>query len=660
MLRSVPMVHMQIQVPNRQAAAVTRQIAAAGLLHLIDIAHGRIAASDAAPPGTHEQLAAVRDLARRTRRIAERLDLALPEPAGTLPAGDLREFSEEQRWLDEQIRPIESAVDEVWRRRTAARERASHARSQLKHADRFTRAALDTTRLAGLRFATVVLGMIRIDEMPALAAALAPAPFAIVTLEASEGVAFAAVAAPATVRARLDDGLRLVAFEQMSLTDLTAATSDSLTSTLDEAAATEHDTAAGLHTLKEQHAEAVAELSQRAEVAALLLQAQTHFVAAGRFVVISGWIPESDAAKMGRAITAVSDGRAVVDLQKPEDLPEASESSLRIPILYRNPVLLRPFQTLVQMYGVPSYGEIQPTAFFAVSFLLMFGLMFGDVGQGLVLFSAGYCLFRYLPRFLDYGILLMECGAASTVFGALYGSLFGIEGLLPVLWMEPIRDLPRFMGIAIGFGIVVVSLGLMMNIVNSWRTGERASALFGPRGVFGAFVYWIGLALVARALMPSTLVVPVPLLMGMAAAAALLLVLRRPIVRYLERGSAGRKAHADGPRWLTALEGSVELVDALFAYFANTISFVRVAAFAAVHAGVFIAMFALADTLAHSRFGQPLGIVTLVLGNVVMIFLEGLTVSVQVLRLEYYEFFGKFFRGGGELYRPLMLRKGGG
>jgi V/A-type H+-transporting ATPase subunit I len=647
-------------VPNRQAAAVTRRIAAAGLLHLIDIAHGRVAASDAAPPGTHEQLAAFRDLARRTRRIAERLDLALLEPTGTLPAGDFREFNEEQRWVDGQIRPIEAAVDEVWRRRTTSREHAARARSQLKYADRCARAALDTTRLANLRFATVVLGMIRVDELPLLASALAPAPFAIVTLEASEGVAFSAVAAPTTGRERLDDGLRLVAFERMSLTDLAAVTSDSLQSTLAEAAATERDAATELQTLKERHAGAVAELAQRAEVAALLLQAQTHFVAAGRFVVISGWIPENDAAKMARAITAASDGHAVIDIQRPEDLPEASESSLRIPILYRNPVLLRPFQTLVQMYGVPSYAEIQPTAFFAVSFLLMFGLMFGDVGQGLVLFSAGYCLFRYLPRFLDYGILLMECGAASTVFGALYGSFFGIEGLLPVLWMEPIRDLPRFMGIAIGFGIVVVSVGLVMNIVNSWRTGERRAALFGPRGVFGAFVYWIGLALVARALMPSTIVVPVRLLAAMAATVVLLLVFRRPIVRYLEHDSAIRKTHAESPPWLTALEGSVELVDALFAYFANTISFVRVAAFAAVHAGVFIAMFALADTLAHSRFGQPLGIVTLVLGNVVMIFLEGLTVSVQVLRLEYYEFFGKFFRGGGELYRPLMLRKGGG
>ena len=362
---------------------------------------------------------------------------------------------------------------------------------------------------------------------------------------------------------------------------------------------------------------------------------------------------------MSRAITAVTEGRAVVDVEKPQDMPEALASALRIPILYRNPLLLRPFQMLVQLYGVPSYGEVQPTTFFAVSFLLMFGLMFGDVGQGFVLFSAGYCLFRYLPRFLDYGILLMECGAASMGFGALYGSFFGIEGLLPVLWMEPIRDLRRFMGVAIGFGVLLVSMGLVINIVNSWRSGDRASALLGPHGVFGAFTYWILVALLARAFIPANITLPVPFLLAMAAVPVLLLVLRRPIVKLVERGRPTRVPHPTGPRWLVALEGSVELVDSLFSFFANTISFVRVAAFAAVHAGVFIAMFALADTLAHFRFGQPLGIVTLVAGNVVMIFLEGLTVSVQVLRLEYYEFFGKFFRGGGEPYRPLMLRKGG-
>jgi V/A-type H+-transporting ATPase subunit I len=450
----------------------------------------------------------------------------------------------------------------------------------------------------------------------------------------------------------------VVPFERIAAADLAAAAADGIRRTLEETEETEQQVKRGLADARQREAQTLGELAQRAEVGALLLQAQTHFAAAGRFVVISGWIPERDGPQLARAIAAASDGRAVVDLQRPEDLPEALSASLRIPILHRNPVLLRPFQMLVQMYGVPSYAEVQPTAFFAISFLVMFGLMFGDVGQGLVLFSAGYCLFRYLPRFLDYGILLMECGAASTVFGLLYGSLFGLEGVLPVVWMEPIHDLPRFMGIAIGFGVLVVSLGLVINIVNSWRTGERSSALLGARGVFGAFVYWVGLALVARALMPATFVVPAPLLLGMAVVPVLLLVLRRPLIRLVE-GRAARRPHPAGPRWLTALEGSVELVDALFGYFANTISFVRVAAFAAVHAGVFVALFALADTLAHSRFGQPLGLITLVAGNVVMIFLEGLTASVQVLRLEYYEFFGKFFRGGGELYRPLMLRRGG-
>jgi V/A-type H+-transporting ATPase subunit I len=273
--------------------------------------------------------------------------------------------------------------------------------------------------------------------------------------------------------------------------------------------------------------------------------------------------------------------------------------------------------------------------------------------------SAGYCLWRYLPRYLDYGVLLMECGAASVVFGFLYGSLFGLEGVLPVLWMEPIHDMSRFMATAVGFGVVLVSLGLVLNIVNSWRSGDRASALLGPRGVFGAFVYWIALALIVRAFLPSGLTVPMWLLTAMTAVPVVLLVLKAPIVKWLERGHPSRGARPHAPRWLMALEASVELVDSLFSFFANTISFVRIAAFAAVHAGIFIAMFALADTLSQLRFGQPLAVAALVAGNVVMIFLEGLTVSVQVLRLEYYEFFGKFFKGGGELYRPLMLRKGG-
>jgi V/A-type H+-transporting ATPase subunit I len=327
-----------------------------------------------------------------------------------------------------------------------------------------------------------------------------------------------------------------------------------------------------------------------------------------------------------------------------------------IPILHRNPVFLRPFQPLVEMYDTPSYRELQPTAFFAASFLLMFGLMFGDLGHGAVLCAAGYCLFRYMPRFLDYGILLMEAGAASSLFGILYGSVFGIEGVLPVLWLQPARDLPAFMRIALLVGVVLVSAGLLLNVVNSWRFGERVEALVGIRGMFGAFLYWTALAIAVRVLVPGSATVPPWLLTALAGGAAGLIVVRRPLARWLQPNREARPSVAPSPAWLRALEGSIELVDSLFSYFANTISFVRIAAFAAVHAGVFLAIFAVADTLARAQFGGVMSVAVLVLGNVVLILLEGLTVSIQVLRLEYYEFFGKFFRGGGETYRPFMLQ----
>jgi V/A-type H+-transporting ATPase subunit I len=420
-----------------------------------------------------------------------------------------------------------------------------------------------------------------------------------------------------------------------------ALASDAARAAVDEARAT--------------YAAAIASLWQRADTTVLLLEAQRHFISAGRFVVISGWVPDEQAAGLREAVLTATGQRAVVEIQRPDDLPQARSEALRIPILYRNPLILRPFQGLLELYGTPKYRELEPTAFLAVSFLLMFGLMFGDVGHGAILFAAGYYVFRYVPRFLDYGILLMEAGAASTAFGFLYGSLFGLQRVLPVLWLEPVRDLPRFMGIALGFGAVLITLGLALNIVNSWRLGERGTAIWGTRGLFGAFLYWTCIGLAVRALLPRGPLIPDWLLMLLAGGALVLLVLRAPLVRRLEPGPPRSPHTLPAPRWLIALEGSVEIVDALFSYFANTISFVRIAAFAAVHAGVFVAMFAVADSLAQFRMGGLLSVAALVGGNVVLILLEGLTVSVQVLRLEYYEFFSKFFRGGGEAYRPLML-----
>jgi V/A-type H+/Na+-transporting ATPase subunit I len=654
MLRSTTMVHMRIQVPSADAAAATRAIAGVGLLHLVDIAHGT-SPYDAAPPGTRELYAAFRDLSSRIRLIAGRLGIQLAEPVGAIAGINISDYAAERERIALVLEPLEKRVESLAREEAALRERLSHLEVQLGDSVKVRAAALDIARLTAVRFATVRAGIGAPDSLAAMATVLAPAPFAIVPLSEDGGSVFFVATIANFARGRLDEAFRICSVRPADLAG--AAEVETLTTKARQTEAALAGVRARLDAEKNAIGDELSDLSRRAETATLLLQAQTYFAAAGRFVVISGWVPASSADLLKEKIGAASGGRAIVDLSSAEAIPGVAEGTMRVPILHRNPLVLRPFQKLIEIYGTPSYEEVQPTAFFAISFLLMFGLMFGDVGHGLVLTSAGYLLFRHFPRFLDYGILLMEAGASSALFGFLYGSVFGIRDLLPALWLEPMEDLSRFMIVAIGLGVVVVSAGLVLNIVNAWRRKDFASVLIGPHGLTGALLYWVILVVVIRALVPRSSGLSATLIFALTLAALGLLVFGKKLARLLERRHhrPAPAVHA-APLWLGLLENSIELVDTLFSFFANTISFVRVAAFAAVHAGVFIAIFAIADAIADTSFGGVLSIAVHIAGNIIVILLEGLTVSVQVLRLEYYEFFGKFFRGGGETYRPLTMR----
>ena len=650
MLRSVPMAHFRAQVPNRDAAVATRAIAAEGLLHLVDIAHGH-AATDASPPGVRELYAAFRDIVHRIHATADRLGVPREEISGAINGEDITDFTVERDRILLVLEPIEARVQNLVRRMGEARDLLASTRDACADADRIRLASVDLQRVRDLRFAVLRLGIAPAEALPSISAILAPASHAVVPLDERDGTVLFAAAVPVHARARLEEAMRLTSARAVPLAGEGGAGT---------VAECEKALAAAQRALDEERVASrphIERIARRAETAMLLLQAQTFFAAAGRFVVISGWVPRDGAERLAQRVRAATKDHAIVEVEPVESVPGVSEGTLRVPILHRNPLLLRPFQKLVDIYGTPSYAEVEPTAFFAVGFLAMFGLMFGDAGHGAVLFAAGWFLFRYIPRFLDYGILLMEAGSASAVFGVLYGSVFGIRGLIPTLWLEPIDDLPHFMMIAVAFGALVVTGGLVLNIINSWRSGDWKAALYGPRGVTGAMLYWVVLVVLARAFVPATVRIPGAVLGAVVIAAVVVIAGARPLMRLLGHDvRRPRPPVRATPLWLHALETSVELVDTLFSFFANTISFVRIAAFAAVHAGVFIAIFALADTIAAMRFGSVLSIVVHVAGNVLVILLEGLTVSVQVLRLEYYEFFGKFFRGGGEQYAPLTLR----
>jgi V/A-type H+-transporting ATPase subunit I len=603
--------------------------------------------------------AAYRDIVHRIQATADRLGIRREDASGAINGDDITDFATERERTLLVLEPIEKRVQDLVRQNSEARERLTMTRDRFADAERVRRADVAIDRLLPLRFAIVRLGIAPAEAPASIVTMLSPAPHAVVSLDERDGTVLFAVAVPASAGSRLDEAMRLTSTKLVALPrTVEDLDPERLAGELAESEGAVANVQRALDDERSTSRESLERIARRAETAMLLLQAQTFFAAAGRFIVISGWVPRDSADRLTQRVRTATKNHAVIDVEPVESVPGVSEGTLRVPILHHNPLLLRPFQKLIDIYGTPSYAEVEPTAFFAIGFLAMFGLMFGDVGHGAVLFSAGWFLFRYVPRFLDYGILLMEAGVASAGFGVLYGSVFGIRSLIPTLWLEPVRDLPHFMLIAVVFGAFVVTGGLVLNIINSWRSGDWKAALYGPRGVTGAMLYWVILVVLVRAFVPTTVKIPGAVIAAMVIAVVVVIAGARPLMRLLGRDAQQRPRPVvrTTPWWLHALETSVELVDTLFSFFANTISFVRIAAFAAVHAGVFIAIFALADTLATLRFGGVLSILVHVAGNVLVILLEGLTVSVQVLRLEYYEFFGKFFRGGGEVYAPLTLR----
>jgi len=249
----------------------------------------------------------------------------------------------------------------------------------------------------------------------------------------------------------------------------------------------------------------------------------------------------------------------------------------------------------------------------------------------------------------------MECGAFATAFGFLYGTVFGSERFLPALWLRPMQEVGRLVQTAIAFGIVFLSIGLVLNLVNAVRRGDL-TLLWERNGLLAALAYWTAVGLLIRQVTGGPGAVTAGTAMLWLGVPIALIFLKEP-VRALIKGI--RERHWPGASDLIALavESVVEVLDTVVSAISNTATFIRLAAFALSHAGLFLATFSVAEAVAQS--GGAAGAVgaglVLIVGNVVIIALEGLIVAIQSVRLEYYEFFSKFYSAGGEEYRPLRF-----
>jgi V/A-type H+-transporting ATPase subunit I len=405
--------------------------------------------------------------------------------------------------------------------------------------------------------------------------------------------------------------------------------------------------------VREQNATVITEYHRSLQVAALLLKVKNYLKKTRKTYIFSGWVPSGEKRRVEGEIMRAARGRAIVEIVSPEEIAGVKTGKVKVPVLLKHPGFFRPFEMLVSSYGLPEYTFIDPTIFVAVSFLVMFGMMFGDIGHGAVLMVLGWLLgwrkggLRGAGK--QIGRLAFYCGISAVIFGFLFGSIFGLEELIPHVWMKPMHDVLYFFKIAVYFGIVMISIGILFNIINAVRAKNIKTGLFDQAGLVSAIMYWGGVGAVSIFL--SNKPIPLKLIIYLIGIPVLLLFLKEPIMALIQR----RRVVFEKGLMSYLMETVIEVIEIVTGYLANTVSFIRVAAFSLAHVGLFIAVFSLVDMVKDKSAGYVYSALILILGNAVIIALEGLVVTIQAIRLEYYEFFGKFFLGGGQAYKPIGI-----
>ena len=362
------------------------------------------------------------------------------------------------------------------------------------------------------------------------------------------------------------------------------------------------------------------------------------------YYILCGWMGEDDVASFLEDIK--KDPRVFVVVE--EDREKFFGDP---PTKLKNPRFFKPFEMFIRMYGLPAHNEMDPTMFVALTYTFIFGAMFGDVGQGLCLFIGGGLL--YLIKKINLAGIISVAGIFSTIFGFLFGSVFGFEDVLPALWLRPVEAMTKlpFIGqlntvfiVAVAFGMGLNILVMIFQIVNAVRNHDTENIWFSNNGVAGLVFY--GFLVLTVVLYMTGHKVPGNIMMAIFLGIPILLFLfKEPLTNLVERNH--RKIQEGKGMFL--VQGFFELFETMLSYFSNTLSYVRIGAFAVSHAAIMEVVLMLSG--AHSGDPNWFGVVV---GNAIVCLLEGLIVGIQVLRLEYYEMFSRFYKGSGREFHPFQ------
>ncbi|MCR5218794.1 V-type ATPase 116kDa subunit family protein [Treponema sp.] len=391
---------------------------------------------------------------------------------------------------------------------------------------------------------------------------------------------------------------------------------------------------------------------------------------------ITGWIPAWESRSLIRTLDDLTKGRAGIREFLPGEVRSVIEGREKVPVQLKHGSLIKSFQRLIFSYGSPLYGTVDPTPFVAVFFTVLFGIMFGDAGQGLVFLLLGILMTlnkMKLAGWEKFGRIFICIGISSMIMGLLTGEFFASEEVLkpfnrfvhslagvtdyeeasePILKLMPngtdsssVVRMFMFFGFTIAVGFVINTCGIIINIVNQFALNHKGRALFGKTGITGAIFFWyviIFAVLTAFGLHKPALYDVI--IIGVS-------LFFTAFGEVFERLVDGERPVFENGLFSAVISAVVEVIEIISSYLSNTVSFVRVGAFALAHA----VLGSIISTMMAQVPAAAGKMAVLVAGNAIVIVLEGMIVAIQVVRLQYYEFFSKFFTETGREFKPFAF-----
>ena len=565
---------------------------------------------------------------------------------------------------------IIDSVEDIHKKELTAADEEKRAVSAYKEALAFANLKVSYSDLESLSFLTLRIGKIDPEKIDDLRARLGSRGI-IVKLGDDDSRILAASSKKA--RFALDGELKEAGFTELQVPKDFKGIPDEVLLTLErnktEAAAALEEIQTERRNFAETHKDELYRLLQIYSIGSQIYSVENSLESTEFVYRITGWIPAFLIRKVMKDLDELTQSRAGIREFLPTEVPSVISGQEKVPVQVKHGKIVSNFERMIFSYGSPLYGTIDPTPFVALFFTVLFGIMFGDAGQGLCFLIIGIlcCLKKIkISGWEKFGGIFCCIGISSTIMGLLTGEFFANETLLrpfalwvtglfgtphaPILHMMPSSDpasitrMFAFFGFTISIGFIINSCGLIINIINQFSLRRIGKALFGKTGISGAVFFWYVIIFAVRVALfkhaPAAydwVIISVSLFLTACS-------------EIFQRLVDGERPILENGLFSAVIGAVVEIIEVISSYLSNTVSFVRVGAFALAHAvlGYIIHTFVVLAPGAG-------GIAVAILGNAIVVVLEGMIVAIQVVRLQYYEFFSKFFSETGREFKPFSF-----